>query len=167
MIVSYVSKGSVMCDLGCGKEGGLLKIFKDRISLGIGVDMDVDSVKDEKIELKKGDLNDVLPIDDSFCDLVVSLAVLEHLEKPHMLIREARRILCDGGFLIISTPTPTARFVLEFISKLHLISREEIEDHKHYFSAAELIEMAKESGFKSIELIKFQAGFNQLLIAKK
>ena len=50
------------------------------------------------------DLNIGLPFKDGFFDYVVCLEGIEHLESPHLLVREINRVLRVGGVCILSTP---------------------------------------------------------------
>jgi SAM-dependent methyltransferase len=50
------------------------------------------------------DLNEKLPLPDKSFDVVVSVEGIEHLENPHLFLREVNRVLKDGGALILTTP---------------------------------------------------------------
>jgi SAM-dependent methyltransferase len=50
------------------------------------------------------DLNQTLPITDKSFDLVVSVEGVEHLENPHLFLREVNRVLKHDGWLILTTP---------------------------------------------------------------
>ena len=50
------------------------------------------------------DLNLKLPMRDKSFDLVVSVEGIEHLENPHLFLREVNRVLKDGGWLVLTTP---------------------------------------------------------------
>jgi len=52
------------------------------------------------------DLNQVseLPCDDETFSAVVCSEVIEHIERPQVLLSEIKRILCANGILILTTP---------------------------------------------------------------
>ena len=96
------------------------------------------------------------------------LAVLEHLPMENELVKESNRILKRDGLLVLTTPTPIAKPVLEFLSyKLHIISEESIREHQHYYSKQELIERLQRDGFTIEKYTYFQFGFNQMIIGRK
>jgi SAM-dependent methyltransferase len=43
-----------------------------------------------------------LPFPDAYFDAVVAKDILEHLEKPWLLLREIRRVTCPGGIILAS-----------------------------------------------------------------
>lgn len=45
-----------------------------------------------------------LPLGDGTFDLVVSFETIEHLAQPLRFLDECRRVLCQGGTLVLSTP---------------------------------------------------------------
>lgn len=70
-----------------------------------------------------------LPFEDGFFDAVTMLAVVEHLD-PDILIelfREAYRILEPGGRLILTTPAAWSDGLLRLMSRILLVSSEEID----------------------------------------
>jgi SAM-dependent methyltransferase len=52
----------------------------------------------------RADLNAPLPFSDREFDAMACIEGIEHIENPHLLAREAYRILAPGGRLFISTP---------------------------------------------------------------
>jgi SAM-dependent methyltransferase len=52
------------------------------------------------------DLNARLPFDDGSFDLVVSIETIEHLENPHLFLREIARVLKPCGHVVLATPNP-------------------------------------------------------------
>lgn len=130
-------------DLGSG-EGKFKKLLERKGAVVLGVDKEGGDIKH--------DLNEPLPFRDKEFDLVVSLAVLEHLEKPEVFLREVKRIAHAG---VLTTPHGRSKRLLEFLAGLGLINREHIKDHKRYWTQKEL----KEYGFNTL---LFSAGFNIL-----
>lgn len=170
-VLSQIPSGSIVCDVGCGSGGVLLKSLKNRISRGYGFDNLVDETELENIVLKKLNMDcEALPLHDSSVDVVTALAVLEHFENPLFILQQVFRILKPGGILLLTTPTPMAKPVLEFLAyKLHLISKREIDEHKHYFNREELMQIHIKAGFgrEKISCRLFELGFNSFLKAEK
>jgi len=111
-----------------------------------------------------------LPLNDIFFDKVFLVAVLEHIEEHNVqsLFLEFFRILKKHGRIIITSPTPRSKPFLEFIAlKLKLVAAEEVTDHKHYYLAEEIRDLAEKSGLRMIEARYFQLGLNCLYILEK
>ena len=95
--------------------------------------------------------------------MISILAVLEHipLDQVDVLFREFSRVLAPDGRILITTPTPAAKPVLDFLAfKLHVISEPEIADHQHYYSQADLSALAERHSLKVTAYHKFLFGFN-------
>mgnify|MGYP001594596229 CR=1 FL=1 len=102
--------------------------------------------------------------------MVTIIAVIEHLDHPQKILNEAFRILKEGGKLILTTPTPLAKPILEFLSfKLRLVDKNEILGHKNYFWTKDVKKMLAESGFKENGMNNyfFECYLNNLIIVQK
>lgn len=163
-----ISPSSTVVDIGCGHTPHLLNRLERYIKSGIGVDQLIVSKKIGKIKLISKFLADKIPLRDSLADHVTLIAVLEHLAMPGSLLKEAYRILKRGGTLILTTPTPLNKPLLEFLSfRLGLVSKREIAEHKTYFWKRELCQLVKVAGFKNIKHQYFELYFNNFLVAQK
>jgi ubiquinone/menaquinone biosynthesis C-methylase UbiE len=167
-IIKHIPANSKVLDIGCGYQGKLLLKLQKKISCGIGFDISIDSsVSNEKIQLLSHDLNQPLPANDKEFDVVVSLANLEHLENPKRCLQEIFRVLKPGGKLLLTAPSTYAKPVLEFLALLGLVSKQEIRDHKNYFTKKILMDSCREISFRDIKHQYFQLGMNNFLIAVK
>lgn len=168
-IFKYIPDDSRLLDLGCGYGAELLNRTKNKLSVGVGLDISVNSgASDEKIILIKHDLSDPLPFENDAFDIVASLANLEHLCDPANAMREIHRVLKPEGSLLLTAPSTFSKPVLEFLSfRLGLISEREIRDHKQYADRKTLVGYCEKIGFSSWKHKYFQLGMNNFLIARK
>ena len=87
-----LKKGSNILDLGSGDQF-LINEFKKR---GISYfSLDINDLDFEK---------DKFSFESNKFDLVISLAVLEHLKNPDLFLEESRRVLKNESYLFLSTP---------------------------------------------------------------
>jgi len=96
-------------------------------------------------------------------DLIVALAVIEHIETSvvNELFRKFKKVLKKSGSIIITTPAPKSKPVLEILAFAGLLDRENIKEHKHYWKEKELFNLASSTGFIISNYRKFQFGLNQ------
>lgn len=123
-IISEMSKrfalGASLLDIGCG-AGLLTNAVQKAGYLATGIDLSENSLKiaaqfdaTKKVRYLKADAYQLPFADESF-DAVSAMDVLEHVEKPHLLIAEASRVLKKGGTFFFHT------FNRNFISYLVII----------------------------------------------
>ena len=105
IVRGYLTGGSRVLDLGCGRGGVAELIWRD-VRLAAGIDPDTVSLAQHRaagMPVVRG-VGERLPfVGDSF-DLIVSIWVLEHLEDPLATFIEVRRVLRPGGHFIFLTP---------------------------------------------------------------
>ena len=99
-------------------------------------------------------------------------ALLEHLDNPEELLLDALRLLKVNGILVMTTPTPISKPLLEFMAyKIHIINEVEIKEHKHYYSKQDIINLIKTlNKTYNIKLYRyktFELKLNSLIVIKK
>lgn len=99
------------------------------------------------------DLEKKLMFEDKSFDLVVSLAVLEHLDNWSQALAEFKRV---AYYSISTTPSVFGKPVLDGLALLNLVNREHIADHKHYLTKSDV----QAHGYSHRY---FQFGLNQLI----
>ena len=137
-------------DLPCG-TGALTQMLLERGVDVVSADLNPDAFVIQSRTSRRADLNAKLPFKDGEFDAVACIEGIEHIENPHLLTREANRILRPGGMVYVSTPN-----VLSIRSRLSYLLRG-YPDQFHY-----MIEVDPASGVeKSIAHIN-PIGFLEL-----
>jgi len=167
----FIRPGARVMDFGCGHQALFLRSLSQHISQGIGVDYDsAPSRPAPNLEVRQFHFRDRFEFPDSEFDDVTILAVLEHIPPDLLdpLFTEFRRILKDDGRILLTTPTPASRPLLEFLAfKLKIISAPEIADHKHYYSRADIESLAAAHGLTCETYRTFQFGLNSFAALAK
>jgi len=163
-IKKYIKRDSIVLDLGCGYDAKLLKSFQNIIKKGIGIDLNFNQkLKSEKIKLIRGRADQKINLPLNSVNTIISLALIEHVENPDMMLSESFRILKKGGNLLLTTPSKYSKPLLEFLAfNLGIISKEEISDHKRYYNKKSLLTALLKAGFRKnkIKTRYFQLGLN-------
>ena len=113
-----------MIDVGVG-TGRVLEVFADRVSRGVGVDINHSMLNVARMNLERAGLEQcsvrqadvcALPFEDEAADLVTVHQVLHYLGDPAPAIAECARVLKPGGVLLIVDFAPHQ---LEFLRADH------------------------------------------------
>lgn len=100
-------KGRRVVDFGCNDGALSARYLKEGAAQVTGLDIDAQALERAR-QLRPGirflqSGVDLLPLEDQSVDLIVSLAVFEHVAKPEPILREMRRVLAPGGHIVIGT----------------------------------------------------------------
>jgi SAM-dependent methyltransferase len=135
-------------DLGCGL-GGYSRALGER-----GFDCYALDVVEEYVEIARGigvraDRYDGehLPLADDAVETVILIEVLEHLEDPRALLREAARVASDS--VLVTTPNCTQDFGSVPIEFSHMLD----VDHRQFFTVESLRELL-DASFERVEVMQ-------------
>ncbi len=142
-LLNHVQRGQVL-DAPAGQGALSSELEKIGFKTFLG-DIQKDNLQYRNGRCVQLDLNKPLPFRRRIFDYVICVEGIEHLENPHLLIREFSKVLKRNGLLILSTPnvmTIKSRWRFLFYSYLDYFkyfgpvpSRErhqiEVYDHQH------------------------------------
>lgn len=111
LVSDYKPKSAKVLDLGCG-IGLTMHILAQEFKNCIGCDLTDESIVATKALLSKVGLQNRvikydgkrLPFAANSFDVILSLEVVEHAEKPELMLKEISRVLKRDGILIITAP---------------------------------------------------------------
>ncbi|MBU0744992.1 MAG: class I SAM-dependent methyltransferase [Gammaproteobacteria bacterium] len=169
LVIPHITSNTLLCDIGCGANPTLLKqLSNTTINKSVGLDLLVPNNSFNNIELRKADFTQLpLPIKNGEFDLITMLAVLEHLDNYNEIINECFRGLKPRGKLLLTTPAPISKPLLELLANLRIISYTAIYDHKKYFNKHEIFDLLQNHGFTDIKVKSVAWGLNTVAIAIK
>ena len=120
-ITATLPKGKLL-DIPCGQGALGERLRAQGFDIYCG-DIDPEWYRIEGGHFHRVDLNGNLPYKDHSFACVTCVEGIEHLENPHLLIREISRILGIGGRVVITTPN-----IMKIKSRLHFLLRGYFDD---------------------------------------
>lgn len=97
--------GLEILDVGCGAGNMIHHLSRYGHVRGIEVDpRPVKIAQSRGYEVRQADAANSIPFKDASFDLVTALDVIEHVEDDAAVLRQARRVLKPGGYLLVTTP---------------------------------------------------------------
>ncbi|MDD5034232.1 MAG: class I SAM-dependent methyltransferase [Methylococcaceae bacterium] len=102
-ILGVLRETDTILDAGCGSTTPVLRKFIGKAHELIGIDLEEHSDVPHEIRYFVGNISSI-PVPDESVDVVISRAVLEHVEHPEAVFRELQRILKPGGSFIFLAP---------------------------------------------------------------
>lgn len=117
------------------------------------------------------EVNDRMPFEGDFFDVITMLAVFEHIEPEKLVhqLKEIRRILKPDGMFIMTTPAGWTDGVLTVMAALRLVSAVEFKEHKDAYTSAKILALYQKAGFlkEKIKMGYFEMFMNIWVTAHK
>ncbi len=164
----YIPQNCSVLDIGCD-NGAFYQKNQSKVANYVGIDSNIkQAVSSDNYTLIKGIFPDDLPPVEDWFDIVVALAVIEHIPPVKQNEFSAVSFACmkHGGMLIITTPSPAVDKILELLARFKLIDGMSMEQH-YGFDPKLVPTIFVNSGFFLVKKHKFQFGLNNLFIFQK
>ena len=151
---SFFHEDTLVVDVGCG-TGDLLSYLATELSMHNLLGLDISKVGIMKAREKFPNLNfGLIEFNElglhsldikSRAGVIICSEVLEHLEKPDLLLKFILKNLVSSGTLIVTVPGGPMSYLEKYIG------------HQRHYTKNSLIQLLQESGLKNLEVLR--AGF--------
>ncbi len=169
-VIPYLCGRKRILDVGCGIFDWQEKVLPDDAEF-VGIDCEEEVIRFNQDNFPHkflhGDVEKSnLEFAENEFDLIILLAVLEHLEDPVGSLRKLTGKLSSGGLIVLTTPHPLGKTVLHAGAAIHLLSRDK-HQHKNLFDYAQIEKLARSVCCHIIKYRRFLLGFNQFVVLEK
>jgi 2-polyprenyl-6-hydroxyphenyl methylase/3-demethylubiquinone-9 3-methyltransferase len=97
-------------------------------------------------------------------DVVLMLALLEHLQDVPAALRRAGSLLAPNGRIVVTTPHPFGKWPLQIGAKLGWLSPHAAEENETLLSKKDLESAGKNASLSMKEYGRFLFGLNQMVV---
>lgn len=163
-----------LLDYGCSVADFSEWLPEDVVYVGVESDLSIAAAaraRHPELEIISGNLEVDTNFLDRFLDApfdyVVMMAVIEHLSNPEEVLKRLYAILVPDGQIIITTPRPIGKILLDIGAVVGITSKVAHEEHKDLLSRRELSELLTHIGFQVKHYKRFLFGLNQLIVGVK
>lgn len=165
---TYLDRGDRALDVGCG-AGYLVQALHEAGWRASGIDTSpavIELAQQRGVQSVSTDALTSAALGPAY-DLITLFDVIEHVDDPSGLLRNAFARLGVGGALVLVTPRYGG-----WLSRAQGAAYVQFKlDHKHYFSEASLVRCAEEAGADAWQLLPYyellrQGGANDAVLKK-
>jgi 2-polyprenyl-3-methyl-5-hydroxy-6-metoxy-1,4-benzoquinol methylase len=103
-LLRYVRTRGAVLDLACGTGAWLSRLQQHGFNDVLGADRDVESFGLDRAHHVPANLDESYSatVGRTF-DVITAIEIIEHVESPAHLLREARKLISPGGFMFVTT----------------------------------------------------------------
>jgi uncharacterized protein (TIRG00374 family) len=162
-------KGDILLDIGCGSGVQLALLAPSGYSLAVGIDVNRNALKFARGKNLKNTefiLADAqyLPIRTGAAQKVICTEVIEHVDRPDILLDELKRVLGAGGEVVLTTPNERSLWgIYEVAWDIFGRGRNYGDTHLKFYSPREIREFLKNFPRSSVTTLFFLSPFIALL----
>lgn len=165
----FIREGDRVLDLGCGL-GEMIPLLPESAEY-LGVDNSVYMIERNRSRYENRAFacldfeKDILP--EGPWDVILLLAVLEHLRHPGKMFSSFGNLLKSGGKVILTTPHPKSARLHAWMARLRLLSPVADSEHVALYDRPALEEMACGADLVFRAYHTFLFSLNQLVVMEK
>lgn len=158
-ILQMVGKDKKVLEVGCA-TGYISKRLQENGCTVVGVEIDRESALEARKycnEVIVGNVEMLIDLGypEDFFDVVCFGDVLEHLKDPQVVLRNLRRYLRGGGYIVVSVPN-IANWAIRFhllFGRFNYQSGGILDDsHLRFFTLRTIRNLIEDAGFKVVKL---------------
>lgn len=158
-------------DIGCHSGTFTSKILTKIGSREIyGIDVSGQAISLAQKRITYGNFRvadaEVLPFKNNFFEAIFCLEVLEHVDNPLAVLKEIRRVLKKGGYVVLLVPSDNKLFKIIWLLWT-LYYPHWRHAHVQSFKKTSLEETIKSVGLKINQVKTFHQGMLKLIVAEK
>lgn len=159
-LLSQIGRGKRVLDVGC-LGGKISQLIKDQNNEVWGIEINPAAAavaKRRGIRVKVANVEDGLPFEDRFFDVVNAGEILEHLYDTKHFFEESRRVLKKGGLLLFTAPNLNSlenrvRVIWGgYLTMLGAYPEDHFGEHVRIFNLSKIKELCQQTGFKVIDV---------------
>lgn len=164
----FLAEGARLLDVGCGLTG-----LPRRAGPYLGCDRSREILDENRRrhpdarfalwDVESEEVPDTIRAAGPF-DVVLLLALLEHLAEPARAVARMAPLLSESGRLVVTTPSPLGRTPLEIGAAFGLLSRHAADEHEALLSWADLEAAGSAAGLRLVHHRRFLLGLNQVAV---
>ncbi len=148
-------------------------MFKKNIQTYYGIDCNLRRIKQLRSETGNENFfcrdldTELIAISEKF-DVILMVAVIEHIWNQKFLLQQVADMLNSSGKIVITTPTPFGNDVVHAIgARLGLFAKSAVADHVVIYNRRRFIILENEFHLKLKKYKRFQFFCNQLAVFEK